>query len=200
MLRWCRIVDQHLERTLLERDRIAAAAHEASTARVANYLRDKWGPVPLPESPIDRWVAASDWAPTVARCLADAGYPGVRSADDGERLDFSALRIVEPRELFEIDVATFGCQSKFPVRAWFESAVRDVEAPWAHDYTVTVLVPCLLAAGYAVPPVADLEQFRLTWRTEEQFDPYALVSEAPPTLARATSMCPPADAVLDSAP
>lgn len=191
---------QQLERTLLERDRIAVAAHEASTVRVATFLRDKWGPVPLPESGIDRWVAANDWAPTMARCLADAGYPGVQSADDGERLDFSALRVVEPRELFELDVATFDCQSRYPVRAWFESALRDVEAPWAHDYTLDVLVPCLLAAGYEVPPVPDAEQFRLTWRAEGQYDPYALISGASTTLTRASSTCPSADAVLDSAP
>ena len=191
---------QQLERTLLERDRIAVAAHEASTARVATFLRDKWGPVPLPESGIDRWVAANDWAPTITRCLADAGYPGVQSADDGERLDFSGLRVVEPRDLFELDVAIFDCQAQYPVRAWFATAVRDVEAPWAHDYTLDVLVPCLLAAGFNVPPVPDGEEFRLTWRTDEQFDPYALVTEAIPTRARAAASCPAADAVLDAVP
>lgn len=191
---------QQLERTLLERDRIAVAAHEASTARVAVYLRDKWGPVRLPESPIDRWVAANEWAPTVARCIADAGYPGVRSADDGERLDFSALRVGGLREQFELEVATFDCQARYPVRAWFESAVRDVEAPWAHGYTLDVVVPCLLAAGYPVPPVPDRRSFDETWRTERQFDPHALISRAPETQVRAASMCPAADDVLDSAP
>lgn len=191
---------QQLERTLLERDRIAEAAHDESTARVATFLRDKWGPVPLPESPIERWVAANEWAPTMARCLADAGYPGVLSADDGERLDFSALRVVDPRELFQIDVATYDCQSRYPVRAWFESAVREVEAPWAHDYTLDVVVPCLLAAGYPVPPVPDLRSFGQTWRTEQQFDPYALISRAPETQVRAESTCPAAEDVLDSAP
>lgn len=191
---------QLLERTLVERDRIAVAAHESSTARVAIYLRDKWGPVPLPESPIARWVAANDWAPTMARCIAEAGYPGVLSADDGERLDFSGLRVVEPRELFEVDVAIFDCQSQYPVRAWFEGAVRDVEAPWAHDYTLDVLVPCLMAAGHVVPPVPAVEQFRLTWRTDEQFDPYALISDRLSARVRAEATCPPPDAVLDSAP
>lgn len=191
---------QQLERTLIERDRIAVAAHEASTARVAVYLRDKWGPVRLPESGIDRWVAAGEWAPTVARCLADAGYPGVRSADDGERLDFSALRVGGLREQFELEVATFDCQARFPVRAWFASAVREVEAPWAHGYTQGVLVPCLLAAGYDVLPVPEAERFAETWRTDEQYDPYALVSGAPPVRVRAESTCPAADDVLDAAP
>jgi hypothetical protein len=191
---------QQLERTLLERDRIAVAAHEASTARVAVYLRDKWGPVRLPESEIDRWVAASEWAPTVARCIADAGYPGVRSADDGERLDFSALRVGGLREQFELEVASFDCQARFPVRAWFASVVREVEAPWAHGYTQEVLVPCLLAAGYDVLPVPEVELFAETWRTDDQYDPYALVGGAPPVRVRAESTCPAADHVLDAAP
>lgn len=191
---------QQLESTLLERDRIAMAAHEASTARVAMFLRDKWGPVPLPEPPIERWVAANAWAPTMARCLADAGYPGVQSADDGERLDFSALRVVEPRALFELDVATYDCQAQYPVRAWFANAVREVEVPWAHSYTRTVVVPCLLAAGFEVPPVPDRHLFGQTWRTDQQFDPYALISRAPATQVRAESTCPAADDVLDAAP
>ena len=191
---------EQLERTLIERDSVAVAAHEQSTARVATFVRDKWGPVPLPESPIERWVAANEWAPTVARCLADAGYPGVLSADDGERLDFSALRVVDPRELFQIDVATFECQSRYPVRAWFANAVRDVEVPWAHDYTLDVVVPCLLAAGFEVPPVPDQNTFGQTWRTEQQFDPYALISRAPERHVRAESMCPAAHHVLDSVP
>ena len=191
---------QLLERTLLERDRIAVAAHVESTARVATFVRDKWGPVPLPESPIERWVAANEWAPTMARCLADAGYPGVLSADDGERLDFSALRVDDVRELFQIDVATFDCQARFPVRAWFASAVREVEVPWAHDYTLDVVVPCLLAAGFHVPPVPDELAFGQTWRTEQQFDPYALISRAPEMRVRAESTCPAAEDVLDSVP
>lgn len=191
---------QQLERTLLERDRIAVAAHVESTARVATFVRDKWGPVPLPESPIERWVAANEWAPTMARCLADAGYPGVLSADDGERLDFSALRVDDVRELFQIDIATFDCQSRFPVRAWFASAVRDVEVPWAHDYTLDVVVPCLLAAGFQVPPVPDQQAFGQTWRTEQQFDPYALIGRAPEMRVRAETTCPAADDVLDSVP
>jgi hypothetical protein len=191
---------QQLERTLVERDGIAVAAHEASTARLATFLRDKWGPVPLPESGIDRWVPANEWAPTMVRCLSDAGYPGVRSADDGERLDFSGLRVTDPRALFEIDVATYDCQAQYPVLAWFETAVRDVEVPWAHGYTRDVLVPCLLAAGYEVPPVPDEQGFGSTWRTDDRFDPYALVDSAPQARVRAEATCPAAETVLDSAP
>ncbi len=188
-----------LESTVLARDRIASEAHEINVARAAVFLRDKWGPVPLPELAVDRWIAADQWAPTIVDCLADAGFPGVRSADGGERLDYSGIRTIDPRVLFEIDVASYTCQAKFPVREWFADDVRAVEAPWALTYTRDVLVPCLLAAGFEVPPVPSNDDFARTWRTEAQFDTYGLIAGSPATVARARSDCPPPDVVLDGA-
>lgn len=186
-----------LESTVLERDRIASEAHENNVARAAVFLRDKWGPVPLPDLDIDRWVAANQWAPTIVACLADAGFPGVRSADGGERLDYSGIRSIDPSVLFEIDVASYTCQARFPVREWFAEDVRAVEAPWALSYTRDVMVPCLLAAGFEVPPVPSNDEFARTWRTAAQFDGYGLIAGSPATEARARSDCPPPDVVLD---
>jgi len=189
-----------LEQTLLERDSAAAEAHATMLERSAVFLRDKWGPVALPDDPIERWVAASSWGTTVARCLSDAGFPGVAAADGGERLDYSGVRITEARELFEIDVASYRCQSLYPVRAWFEDEVRDIEAPWAAAYTRAVLVPCLLANGYEVPPAPDDEAFRVDWRTDAAFDSYALVGDSVSDRSRAQARCPAAETVLDGAP
>lgn len=189
-----------LQRTLAERDSAAALAHSQNLERSAVFLRDKWGPVALPDDPIERWVAASSWGTTVARCLSDAGFPGVAAADGGERLDYSGVRITEARELFEIDVASYRCQSLYPVRAWFEDEVRDIEAPWAAAYTRAVLVPCLLANGYEVPPAPDDEAFRAVWRTDAAFDSYALVGDSVSDRSRAQARCPAAETVLDGAP
>ncbi|UYN84560.1 MAG: hypothetical protein KIT89_05110 [Microcella sp.] len=189
-----------LDRMLVERERAAAAAHTASTARLASYLRDKWGPVPLPDRGIERWVAASEWAPTVAACLESEGVAGVLVAEGGERLDFSGVRTTEPRLLYALDVATFACQSQYPVLSWFERVTSEVEAPWAREFTQSVVTPCLLAAGYLVAPLPADEQFTATWRTDEQFDPYALVGESIAERARAAATCPSADAVLEALP
>ncbi len=186
-----------LAQTLVARDAAAAAAHAQTLERSAIFLRDKWGPVALPDEAIDRWVAASAWGPTMARCLSDDGFPGVRSADDGERLDFSGLHTSAPRELFALDVALYRCQSLYPVLAWFESEVRDIEAPWALAYTRSVLVPCLLASGHEVPPLPDDEQFRAEWRTDTAVDVFALVGDGPSARARVEARCPAAETVLD---
>ncbi len=189
-----------LQQTLVARDAAAAEAHAQTLDRSAVFLRDKWGPVALPDEPIDRWVAAAAWGPTMVRCLSDDGFPGVQSADGGERLDFSGVRATDPRALFEIDVAVYRCQSQYPVRAWFEDEVRDIEAPWALDYTRAVLVPCLLASGHEVPPVPDDDRFRAGWRTDTAFDAFALVGEGPSDRSRAEARCPAAETVLDGAP
>lgn len=189
-----------LDRMLVERERVAAAAHTASTARLANYLRDKWGPVSLPDRDIERWVVASEWASTMVACLEGEGVFGVLASESGERLDFSGVRTTEPRLLYALDVATFACQSQYPVLSWFERVTSEVEAPWAREFTQSVVTPCLLAAGYLVAPLTADEQFTATWRTDEQFDPYALVGESIAERARAAATCPSADAVLQALP
>jgi len=189
-----------LEQTLVARDAAAAQAHAQNLERSAIFLRHKWGPVALPDEPIERWVASSSWGPTNARCLSEAGFPGVASADGGERLDYSGVRITEARELFEIEVATYRCQSLYPVRAWFDDEVRDIEAPWAGAYTRAVLVPCLLANGYQVPPVPDDASFRTGWRTDWAFDAFVLVGDSASDRSRAETRCPSAAAMLDGAP
>lgn len=187
------------EQTIAARDSAAATAHAQTLERSAVFLREKWGPVALPDEPVERWVSASSWGPTVARCLSDSGFPGVAPADGGERLDFSGVRVTEARELFAIDVASYRCQSLYPVRAWFVDEVRDIEAPWALQYTRSVLVPCLLASGHAVPPVPDGEHFRSGWRTDAAFDAFALVGDGVSERSRAQARCPSAETVLDSA-
>lgn len=182
-----------------ERDAAAARAHEAALDRSAVFLRDKWGPVALPDEPVVRWVAAGEWGPAMARCLSDSGFPGVRPADDGERLDYSGVRLGSTREFFEIDVASWVCQARYPVLTWFEDDVRAIEAPWAFDYVTATLVPCLLAHGYEVPASPAAGEFAERWRTEAAFDPYALVGDGLGDRVRAESRCPAPETVLDGA-
>lgn len=179
------------------RDAAAATAHEAALERAAVFLRDKWGPVALPDVPVERWVAAGEWGPTMARCLDDAGFAGTRPADDGERLDYSAVQLGSTREFFEIDVAGWICQARYPVRTWFEDDVRAIEAPWAFRYLTSTLVPCLLAHGYEVPVPPDASAFAAGWRTDAGFDAYALVGEGGGDRARAAARCPSPETVLD---
>lgn len=189
-----------LAQTLEQRDRASAAAHAATLERGATFLRDKWGPVALPNVDVERWVAAPQWGTLVARCVSDAGFPGVVPADGGERLDFSGVRTRDPRELFEIDVATYTCGAQFPVRSWYESEVRDIEAPWALEFTRSAMVPCLLAHGYLVPSLPDDARFRADWRTDGAFDPYSLVGQGVSDRSRAQSRCPAPETILDAAP
>ena len=182
-----------------ERDAAAAQAHEAALDRAAVFLRDKWGPVALPDEPIVRWVTVGEWGPAMARCLGESGFPGVRPADDGERLDYSGARVQSTREFFEIDVAGWVCQARYPVLTWFEDDVRAIEAPWAFEYVRASLVPCLLAHGYEVPTAPGPREFADRWRTDAAFDPYALVGEAAGDRARAAARCPAPETVLEGA-
>lgn len=186
---------QQWQLELEQLDNARAAAHEANSARLATYLRDKWGPVPLPEATLQRWVPAVDWATTMAQCLRDAGFNGVMPGDDDQRLDFSALIVADPRVLFELDVATYVCQGRLGVRWRVAEQVRDRESAWAERYVRAVLAPCLRAAGYLVPPLPSAEQFRDSWATDSAFDAYALIG-SPSEVIRARTACPSAEFVV----
>lgn len=188
-----------LDAVRADRDAAAAQAHAAALDRAAVFLRDKWGPVALPEQRVVRWVSAGEWGPAMARCISDSGFGGVRPADDGERLDYSAVQLGSTREFFEIDVASWVCQARYPVLTWFEDEVRAIEAPWAFGYLTSSLIPCLLASGYEVPAAPSLAEFAERWRTDTAFDPYALAGDRPTDRTRAETRCPAPETVLEGA-
>lgn len=188
-----------LARILIDSDAAATQAHDRTLERSAVFLRDQWGPVALPDEPVKRWVAATTWGSIMAQCLGDAGFPGAVSADGGERLDYSGVRVSGARELFEIDVASYRCQSLYPVRAWFADEIRDIEAPWALEYTRETVIPCLLAAGHQVYPVPESSYFAASWRTDDAYDPYALIGKRGSDRARAQADCPAAELILEAA-
>lgn len=188
-----------LAQVAAQSDRVAEQAHERAMGRLAEFLRSKWGPVALPEVEIELWVDYAEWGGLMSECLADSGFPGARPADDGQRIDFSGVEVSTARELFDVDVATFACQSRFPVRSWFAESVRAIELPWAYEYATSALPACLALHGFAVAPPPSEEGFAAAWRTEQPFDPYALVGPDPLERATAESRCPSPERLLDGA-
>lgn len=188
-----------LEAVAAKRDRVAEQAHERSMQRLAEFVRAKWGPVALPEVVVDRWVDYAEWGGAMSECLAAAGFPGARAADEGQRIDYSGVDVDSARELFDVDVATFACQGRFPVRTWFAESVRGVELPWAYAYATSELPACLARHGWAVVEAPPSEEFAAAWRTDAAFDPYALVGPDPLERAAAAARCPAPETLLDGA-
>lgn len=183
-----------------ERDRVALAAHERLTDRLAVFLRDKWGPIALPDTGSYAWVEAEDWALEVSACLDDRGFPGARPARDGEQIDYGEVAIVSARDQYELDVAAFGCHAEHPVRERFAADLIPVEAPWALDYWSGTLAPCLRANGYRATPLPAVDEFAATWRSETAPDPYRFAGSDPGARAAAEARCPAPETLLDAAP
>lgn len=188
-----------LQAVIADRDLAVLEAHAGVVDRVSTFLRNKWGPVTLPEEDIVGFVSSTEWGPALAGCISDLGFPGVVPADGGERLDFSGVRIDNAREGFEIDVATYRCQARYPVRGWFDEQVRQVEVPWALDYIRQVQIPCLLAEGHEVPPLPRDDVFGEEWRTADAWDAFALTGADPLVRTRAELQCPGPLSLLDDA-
>ncbi|WAB83703.1 hypothetical protein OVN20_11750 [Microcella daejeonensis] len=193
-------LDASLAELNRERDAVALAAHEADTERFGVYLRDRWGPISVPETSSYEWVAADEWAAEVSRCLDDRGFPGARPTPEGDRIDYGRVAVVSTRDLYELDVAAFGCQAEHPVREWYSAELQSVEAPWALDYWQTVLAPCLRSHGYRAAPVPRAEEFAETWRTDGALDPYRLVGPGPLERTAAEARCPAPETLLDAVP
>ncbi|WP_168916048.1 hypothetical protein [Microcella flavibacter] len=192
--------DARLAELNAERDAVALAAHEDETARFGIYLRDRWGPISVPETVSYEWVAAEDWAAEVSRCLDDRGFPGARPTPEGDRIDYGRVDVASTRDLYELDVAAFGCQAEHPVREWYAAELLDVETPWALDYWQEVLAPCLRSNGFRAAPAPERAEFAATWRTEDAPDPYRFVGPSPLERSAAKARCPAPETVLDAAP
>lgn len=192
--------DARLAELNVQRDAVALSAHEAETARFGIYLRDRWGPISVPETVTYEWVAAEDWAAEVSQCLGDRGFPGARPTPEGDRIDYGRVDVASTRDLYELDVAAFGCQAEHPVREWYSAQLLEVEAPWAHDYWREVLEPCLRSNGYRAAPAPEQEEFAATWRTDAAPDPYRNVGPSPLERSAAEARCPAPETLLDAAP
>ena len=188
-----------LQTVVADRDVAVLEAHAGVLDRVSTFLRNKWGPVSLPEEEIVGFVSSTEWGPALAGCISDLGFPGVQPADGGERLDFSGVRIDNAREGFEIDLATYRCQARYPVRGWFDEQVRQIEVPWALAYIREVQIPCLLAEGHEVPPLPSDEAFAELWRSAEAWDAFAWTGADPLIRTRAELQCPGPLALLEDA-
>ncbi|HET8957511.1 MAG TPA: hypothetical protein VFM95_03550 [Microcella sp.] len=187
-----------LDALLRDRDRVVLEVHEAMLDRLAGFLRNNWGPVTLPEESVERFVVGREWAAAVAACIGTLGFPGVRTSDEGQRLDFSAVDVETPRENYEIDVATYRCYARFPVRTRNDARIHAVEAPWAHTFTRTTQLPCIAATGHPVSPLPELAVFAAVWRTDAAYDPFALITD-PASRARAEARCTGPERMLDAA-
>lgn len=187
-----------LDELLVERDRAVLEVHNATLDRLAGFLRNNWGPVTLPDESVERFVVGREWAGAVAACIGTLGFPGVGTSDGGERLDFSAVDITSPRENYEIDVATYRCYARFPVRTRDDTRIHAVEAPWAHAFTRTTQLPCIAADGHPVPPLPERDVFAAVWRTDAAYDPFALIAD-PASRARAEARCTGPERMLDAA-
>ncbi|MER3388872.1 MAG: hypothetical protein RJQ01_02455 [Microcella sp.] len=192
-------VEDSLTATVVDRDRAAAESFEVDLDRATRFLRDKWGPVTLPETSVERWVGASEWAQVISTCLEGEGVVGARPADDGERIDFSGVRAEGPRELFLADVAVLVCQSRYPSRGWYADELAGIEGPWAWQYAREVLVPCLLAFGHRPPALPPESEFLAQWGADDAWDPYAELAADPVLEQRARTQCPPPEVVLEGA-
>lgn len=189
---------ERLDDVMQQRDAAILEVHDDTIGRVAGFLRNTWGPVTLPDESIVALVTASEWGPAMARCIGQLGFPGVQPADGGERLDFSGVTVSGPRENYEIDVATYRCYARFPVRTRIDERVNAVEAPWAYRVVVETQLPCIAADGHAVPPVPTAQQYADLWRTDDAFDAFAAITD-PAARARASERCPDPLRMLEAA-
>lgn len=99
-----------------------------------------------------RWTNPQDWAPAVAGCLTDSGFPSTahyRSVD-------GKFATAQKHAYF---VAYYLCTAKYTMYPYYDLPPSRAAASRLYDWTVSTLLPCITAHGYTFDPPPSREVF-----------------------------------------
>lgn len=147
-----------------------------------------------PEVEIVRRVDRGEWAPTIADCLNESGFPDVTADADGG-LSFQTL--ADQAEQFA--VAKYICVAQYPLEEKYTAPLDDEQLGNLYDYMTLVQTPCLEALGFDIPAAPSRQRFIETYVTAPEWLPYGslprdvLMGDQLPDIQAACPEDPPED-------
>lgn len=120
-----------------------------------------------PTETIVRYVDRTEWAPTIAQCMLDAGFDAEAKPDGLLAVNADGTGQDEAQA-----VALFGCSVRYPLELKYTDPFTDDQLRELYQYQTTELTECLTGNGVDVRPAPSLEVFVQTHLTHEQWSPY----------------------------
>lgn len=140
-----------------------------------------------PDSTLVEIVDPDDWAPVIAGCMNDLGFPNVTAGDDGslQSGDF----VTSQAEAY--DLALFECNVMYPVDPKYSEPLTSEQVDALYAYYKDTLAPCLEDQGYHISPAPSLQTFQQTYDSGPWL-PYAeiVASVSPDELNELYDVCP----------
>lgn len=129
---------------------------------------------PDPNLSVVAYLPESQWAPTVASCLAEAGF--------GSTIDHGAISpVFQPGQLEgEFAYAEYVCETQYPYPPTKRGFLSRAQLEYMYAFYTQRLSPCLRLMGYTVsdapPEKAFVEGYETTfffgWNPYEEVAPY----------------------------
>jgi hypothetical protein len=140
-----------------------------------------------PDAEFVRIVTDEEWAPAIAGCMNELGFPDVEAMDDGSVV--SGEVSASQRQAY--DFASYECNVRYPVDPKFSEPLTNEQIDNLYAYYKDTLAPCLEDQGYQISPAPSLQTFRQTYNSGPWL-PYAEVvaSVTPDELQDLYDVCP----------
>lgn len=131
-----------------------------SEARTLAFLLDQFPDATVPVVERERFIEPDEYAPVLAECLTEAGFPSVASADGGVSGSYQDAD-AEKRALVE-----YTCGTRFPMDPRYSAPLNDSQITYIYNYQTQILTRCLEEAGYVVDEPPALEEFLDSYVTD----------------------------------
>lgn len=113
-----------------------------------------------------RFIETDDWAPVMAECLTDAGFPTVAAgggipstSPDGQEQSWA--------------LAAYTCSAQYPIDPHLTRPLNDDQIRYTYDYYTQVSVPCMKNLGFDdVSPAPSAQTFIDQYAKPGSWSPY----------------------------
>ena len=126
----------------------------------------------LGERPVverERYVSPQEWAPVVAACMVEEGFPGVTATADGGICSGD----LPSAQAGAYSLAEYVCNARYPVDPKYLAPLESSQLDTLYEYMTGELTACLVSFGFSVADPPSLVRFRETWGTAEAWTPYS---------------------------
>ena len=134
--------------TMSDAEAMSLRADELANLAALNGISDP------PDVDLVRWTTMSDYGPTMASCLQEAGFYAI-----GAGSGFIFPDGISESQLSAYNMAEFECRAKYSLHPKYTQPLTEAQLGMLYDYWTQWLVPCEESLGLTPPAAPTKETF-----------------------------------------